>query len=378
MLVSWAVPKGPTLDPTARRLAVHVEDHPLDYYDFEGVIAAGEYGGGDVIVWDWGTWELVEGDDPLAAIAAGDLHLDARRRQAARPLRARAHPGRRARVAALQEARRRRGRRLGPRGTPPLGEVRADERRGQGSPSASWTGHANWAPATPDELAALDALGGRRLAPRRAHPAPDQPRQGPFVVPGRPVTKRDLIRHNATAAPVMLPSRRSSRNLLPPYLDKAPHAPESAPVAQRGGRPGRAPSTGADRRGRTTAVDEPCSPSATAGRSSTGRRFDDVVVLARLHRTALDHLGVGGGRDRERGTRDPDLDPGGRRVHVRRPRAWVEQLSRAVGRNGPATPAAATVSSHNAADSTRWISAVRSRRSPLQVRPCPCRSGGTS
>ncbi|MGH9272346.1 MAG: DNA polymerase ligase N-terminal domain-containing protein, partial [Ilumatobacteraceae bacterium] len=80
VLASWAVPKGPTLDPGVKRMAVHVEDHPLDYFDFEGVIPAGEYGGGDVIVWDWGRWALAAGDrgrnDPLAAIEAGDLHFD--------------------------------------------------------------------------------------------------------------------------------------------------------------------------------------------------------------------------------------------------------------------------------------------------------------
>ena len=54
---------------------MHVEDHPLDYFDFEGVIAAGEYGAGDVIVWDWGSWTLAGGDDPLAAIERGDLHV---------------------------------------------------------------------------------------------------------------------------------------------------------------------------------------------------------------------------------------------------------------------------------------------------------------
>jgi bifunctional non-homologous end joining protein LigD len=76
VLVSWAVPKGPTLDPDVKRMAVHVEDHPIDYFDFEGVIPGGQYGGGDVIVWDWGTWSLAGADDASAPVADGDLHFD--------------------------------------------------------------------------------------------------------------------------------------------------------------------------------------------------------------------------------------------------------------------------------------------------------------
>jgi bifunctional non-homologous end joining protein LigD len=74
VLASWAVPRGPSLDPARKRLAIHVEDHPLKYFDFEGVIPQAQYGAGDVIVWDWGRWEPDDDvKNPEAAVRAGEL-----------------------------------------------------------------------------------------------------------------------------------------------------------------------------------------------------------------------------------------------------------------------------------------------------------------
>jgi len=72
---SWAVTKGPSMDPHDRRLAVEVEDHPLDYGDFEGTIPEGQYGGGTVMLWDRGYWEPEPGTDPHEGLRKGDLKI---------------------------------------------------------------------------------------------------------------------------------------------------------------------------------------------------------------------------------------------------------------------------------------------------------------
>ena len=170
--------KGPTLDPKARRAAFHVEDHPIEYLDFEGVIPAGEYGGGDVIVWDIGTWEPHKTDDPVAAVRGRRAARRGARAEAARPARAGPH-GPRARrqgaVAAAAQAGRPRGRRLGPRGPPAVGPQWTHQRRGA-RPTRTGCGAPTCRPPRPsrrarpptvpppgdDELAALDELRRRR------------------------------------------------------------------------------------------------------------------------------------------------------------------------------------------------------------------------
>ncbi|HUJ16490.1 MAG TPA: DNA polymerase ligase N-terminal domain-containing protein [Nitrospirota bacterium] len=76
VLKSWAIPKGPSMSPSDKRLAVMVPDHVLEYIDFEGIIPAGTYGAGPVLVWDAGEFIPLETDDPAAALAGGKLSFE--------------------------------------------------------------------------------------------------------------------------------------------------------------------------------------------------------------------------------------------------------------------------------------------------------------
>ena len=387
VLASWAVPKGPTLDPARRRQAIHVEDHPVEYFAFEGVIPAGEYGGGDVIVWDWGRWAPAEGADPAKAIAGGELHFDLEgerlrgrfvlvRTDRAAPRQgkeqwllihkhdehavqgwdAEAFPasvktGRtNDEVAAAPEALWRSAR--------PAAE--AEQRLGVEVPS--WEGPAN------DELAALDALpaqGEWELAGRVLHLTnldkvlfPGQPGESPL-------TKRDLIGYAARIGPWLLPylwDRPLNLHRYPDGVGEAgfwhkavpAHAPhwlgrwhndeagegETRCYAVADSLPALAwlANYGAvEVHPWTSSVRDPREPTWALIDidPGPGTSWDDVVLLAQLYHTALEHLQMAG---------CPKVT-GQRGIQVWVPiaggctfddtRAWVESLSRAIGRTVP-------------------------------------------
>lgn len=382
VLVSWAVPKGPTLDPNVKRAAVHVEDHPIEYADFEGVIPAGEYGGGDVIVWDRGTWEPHATDNPAKAVADGELHVDVHGEK----LRGRFILIRRDQDEAGKEqwillhkhdADAVDGWDPEDHQTSVLSgrtndEVKADPdrlwRSDLPAAQASIDLRANTREVSDDELTALDQLkdaGNWEIFGRRLRVT----NLDKILFPGKgrqkPVTKREFIKYAARIAPVVLPyleGRALNMHRYPNGADakgfwhkQLPgHAPDWL---------GRWENDEADPGETTTylVVNEPAALVWAANFGAlewhawtsrtdlphcptyalidldpgTSTKWDDVLTLARLHRTALEHLGVQAfpkvtGR---RGIqiwvpieRGPSFDD---------TRAWVEQLSKAVGAVAP-------------------------------------------
>jgi len=381
-LASWAVPKGPTLDPTARRSAVRVGDHPMEYLEFEGVIPEGTYGGGDVIVWDLGTWEPHGTDDPAAALAAGELHADVHGRK----LRGRLVLVRRGDADPEREdwlLVHKRDEHAVPGWSPEdhprsvltgrtSDEVKADPERLWRSdlPAAQAAVDLHAAPKGPGDeaLAALDGFGasGRWEVFGRELRVTNLDKQ---LFPGRrddpPVTKRDLLRYAAQVAPTVLPHLAGRALNMHRYPGGAAtkgfwhkQLPDHAPDWI-----GRWDNPGADSGEATTYLvvneaaalvwaanfgalewhawtsrtDQPHRPTYALVDIDPGSNtsWNDVLVLARLHRTALEHLGV----------RAQPKVTGRRGIQVWVPveagpgfdetRAWVERLSRTVGKVVP-------------------------------------------
>jgi bifunctional non-homologous end joining protein LigD len=401
VLASWAVPKGPTLDPDVRRMAVRVEDHPLEYADFEGVIPEGEYGGGDVIVWDRGTWQSAETDDPANAVETGNLHFDLygeklagrfvlTRRRGADPKNwlllhkhdehAKAdwdpedHPlsvksGRtNDDVAAAPDA-------LW-RGDLPASEAERPVNQDSSTPRRRRprvTGQAQKArqnrpeyhAPTEDELAALDELGtkgtwhmdGRKLALTNLDKILFPASNGEL-----PITKRDLIRYHATIAPTMLPylsGRPLNTHRFPDGVDKPGFWQKEVPSPAPGWlRRWHYPHAGVDETRYYLVPDSVASLAWLANYGAlelhawTSRipdvdhptwvlfdidpgpktTFDQVLTLARLHRTALEHLGLDG-RPKVTGQRGIQvwvpIEP---RYTFAQTREWAETVSKTIGR----------------------------------------------
>jgi bifunctional non-homologous end joining protein LigD len=374
VLVSWAVPKGLTLDPSARHLAVHVEDHPLDYADFEGVIPHGEYGGGDVIVWDRGTWELPHEKDARAAVDAGQIHvvLHGEKLQGNFVLFRTDTDTAKEQWLVLHKRDEHAVEGWDPEDHPRSVLSGRTNDQVKADPDRVWTRDggaetepvvAGHDPPTPDELDVLDALGakgtwhfqGRELAltnlDKVLFPARGR---------ARPVTKRELIRYYATVAPVLLPylaGRPLNLTRYPDGVDRkgfwqksAPkYTPKWIPRWHNGDAdPGEAAAylvadsppalawlanhAAVELHAWTSRVPNVAQPTYALvdidpGESTT---WDETLTLARLHRTALDHLGVRG-YPKTSGRRGLQIwIPIAVGPTYRETRAWVERLSRAI------------------------------------------------
>ncbi|MDP1820782.1 MAG: DNA polymerase ligase N-terminal domain-containing protein [Acidimicrobiales bacterium] len=370
VLVSWAVPKGPTLDPKARRMAVHVEDHPLGYFDFEGVIPEGQYGGGDVIVWDWGTWEPADGKDPIAAVESGDLHFDlhGEKLRGRFVLVRRGAGGDKEQWLLLHKADEHAVPGWDPEDHPRSVKSGRTNDEVKAAPSATWSSRRSFAAPTAEELEALDALGKAgewQLGEHTLRLTNLDKVLFPGKGRGRPVTKRDLIRHHAKMAPAMLPylhDRPVNMHRYPDGIEKAGFwhkaAPDHAPEWIRRWR-----NVDADP-GETKVYVVVDSPAALAWAANFGAlelhpwtstadhqhqptwamidvdpgtksTFADALVLARLYRTALEHLGVEA-TPKVTGKRGIQIwVPVADGYRFEDTRLWVEKVSRAIGNTVP-------------------------------------------
>ncbi len=376
VLVSWAVPKGPTLDPARRRTAFKVEDHPLEYYDFEGVIPRGSYGAGDVTVWDWGRWSAARTTDPAAALAAGELHVDL----TGEKLRGRFALVRRAVAGGEDNAwllvKKRDDHAVGgwdPDEHPRSVKTGRTNDEVAADPAHLWRSDLPAAQAavavrphgpTEEELTALDALRdsgtwsvhGRDLKVTNLDKV---------LFPGRdgepPVTKREFLRYAACIGPTLVPYLTGRALNLHRYPDGAGnkgfwhkelprHAPswlsrwdnpEADPgetvtylVADEPAALVWAANFGAlEWHPWTSRTDQPHQPTYALIDLDPGpaTSWEDLLALARLHRAAFEHLGVQG-FPKVTGRRGIQVwVPIARGPGFEETRAWVERLSRTVG-----------------------------------------------
>ncbi|MGH9225711.1 MAG: DNA polymerase ligase N-terminal domain-containing protein [Acidimicrobiales bacterium] len=388
VLASWAVPKGPSLDPKAKQLAVHVEDHPIEYFDFEGVIPKGEYGGGDVIVWDWGTWQPSGTDDPVKAVEKGELHFDVQgEKLAGRFILIRRDKDRSGKEQWLMFHKNDEHAQPGWNPEEHPNSVKSGRTNDEvaAAPNAMWRSDLpaaeasiplgaaavpTWDPPTEDELAALDALpgkGGHWTVQGRELRLTNLDK---VLFPARatqagPVTKRDLIRYHAVIAPSMLKylyDRPVNTNRFPDGVDKPgfwhKDTPDHAPdwlrrwrlaEGDKGGTTNYAvldsvPSLvwmanfGAlELHGWTSKLPDVHEPTWALIDVDPGTQtpWEDVLVLARLYRTALQHLGVAA-MPKVTGQRGVQVwvpvQPGYTFADTR---TWVDKVSRAVGNTVP-------------------------------------------